>query len=410
VTDPALRLASALGLFGLIAIAWVFSTERRVVPWRVIGWGLGLQLALALLLLRTAFGRAFFVAVNQAVVQFIGFTDAGVAFVFGPLAEVGFSFVLDVLPIIIFMGSLFGILYHLGIVQWVVNALAKILSHTMGLSGAESLAAVANIFVGMTEAPLLVRPYLERMTRSELFAVMTTGMATIAGSVLVAYAKMLGEGDFAGHLVTASLLSAPAGLLIAKVMVPETETPLTATGGRATVERSSVNLIDAASQGALAALRLAAYVGALLVAFVALIAMLNGMVGWVGGLVGFPELTLQRILGILFAPFVLLMGIPWSDAVQVGSLLGIKTVLNEFLAYRDLSALIEAGALSPRSIVIASYALCGFANFGSLAILLGGVGGMAPSRRPDLARLGLRSILAGTLACMMTGCIAGILL
>jgi CNT family concentrative nucleoside transporter len=410
VTDPALRLASALGLFGLIAIAWVFSTERRVVPWRVIGWGLGLQLALALLLLRTAFGRAFFVAVNQAVVQFIGFTDAGVAFVFGPLAEVGFSFVLDVLPIIIFMGSLFGILYHLGIVQWVVNALAKILSHTMGLSGAESLAAVANIFVGMTEAPLLVRPYLERMTRSELFAVMTTGMATIAGSVLVAYAKMLGEGDFAGHLVTASLLSAPAGLLIAKVMVPETETPVTATGGRATVERSSVNLIDAASQGALAALRLAAYVGALLVAFVALIAMLNGMVGWVGGLVGFPELTLQRILGILFAPFVLLMGIPWSDAVQVGSLLGIKTVLNEFLAYRDLSALIEAGALSPRSIVIASYALCGFANFGSLAILLGGVGGMAPSRRPDLARLGLRSILAGTLACMMTGCIAGILL
>jgi len=410
VTDPALRLGSALGLFGLIAIAWVFSTQRRVVPWRVIGWGLGLQLGLALLLLRTAFGRAFFVAVNQAVVQFIGFTDAGVAFVFGPLTEVGFSFVLDVLPIIIFMGSLFGILYHLGIVQWVVNALAKILSHTMGLSGAESLAAVANIFVGMTEAPLLVRPYLERMTRSELFAVMTTGMATIAGSVLVAYAKMLGEGDFAGHLVTASLLSAPAGLLIAKVMVPETESPVTATGGRATVERSSVNLIDAASQGALAALRLAAYVGALLVAFVALIAMLNGMVGWVGGLLGFPELTLQWILGILFAPFVLLMGIPWSEAVQVGSLLGIKTVLNEFLAYRDLGALIEAGALSQRSIVISSYALCGFANFGSLAILLGGVGGMAPSRRPDLARLGLRSILAGTLACMMTGCMAGILL
>jgi CNT family concentrative nucleoside transporter len=228
--------------------------------------------------------------------------------------------------------------------------------------------------------------------------------------VLVAYAKMLGEGDFAGHLVTASLLSAPAGLLIAKVMVPETESPVTATGGRATVERSSVNLIDAASQGALAALRLAAYVGALLVAFVALIAMLNGMVGWVGGLLGFPELTLQWILGILFAPFVLLMGIPWSDAVQVGSLLGIKTVLNEFLAYRDLGALIEAGALSQRSIVISSYALCGFANFGSLAILLGGVGGMAPSRRPDLARLGLRSILAGTLACMMTGCMAGILL
>jgi CNT family concentrative nucleoside transporter len=410
VTDLPLRLVSGLGLIGLIAIAWVFSTQRRVVPWRVIGWGLGLQMALALLLLKTAFGRAVFVAVNQAVAQFIGFTDAGVTFVVGPLKGLGFSFVLDVLPIIIFMGSLFAILYHLGVVQWVVGALARLLSRSMGLSGAESLAAVANIFVGMTEAPLLVRPYIERMTRSELFAVMATGMATIAGSVLVAYAKMLGEGDFAGHLVTASLLSAPAGILIAKVMVPETEIPVTASGGQATVERSSVNLIDAASQGALAALRLAAYVGALLIAFVALIAMLNGLVGWVGGLLGFPDLTLQWMLGVLFAPFALLMGIPWSDAVQVGSLLGVKTVLNEFLAFRDLGALIEAGVLSPRSIAIASYALCGFANFGSLAILLGGIGGMAPSRRGDLASLGLRSILAGTLATMMTGCVAGILL
>jgi CNT family concentrative nucleoside transporter len=410
VTDLPLRLVSAIGLIALIAIAWAFSTERRRIPWRVIGWGLGLQLSLALLLLKTAFGRVFFVAVNQAVAQFIGYTDAGVAFVAGPLKELGFSFVLDVLPIIIFMGSLFAILYHLGVVQWVVSALARILSRSMGLSGAESLAAVANIFVGMTEAPLLVRPYIERMTRSELFTVMATGMATIAGSVLVAYAKMLGEGSFAGHLVTASLLSAPAGILIAKVMVPETETPVTASGGHATVERTSVNLIDAASQGALAALRLAAYVGALLIAFVALIAMLNGLVGWVGGLLGFPDLTLQWILGVLFAPFALLMGIPWSEAVQVGSLLGVKTVLNEFLAFRDLGVLIEAEALSPRSIVIASYALCGFANFGSLAILLGGVGGMAPSRRGDLARLGLRSILAGTLATMMTGCVAGILL
>jgi len=410
VTDLPLRLVSGFGLVGLIAIAWVFSTERRVFPWRVVGWGLGLQMGLALLLLKTAFGRAVFVAVNHAVAQFIGYTDAGVAFVAGPLKELGFSFVLDVLPIIIFMGSLFAILYHLGVVQWVVSVLARILSRSMGLSGAESLAAVANIFVGMAEAPLLVRPYIERMTRSELFTVMATGMATIAGSVLVAYAKMLGDGDFAGHLVTASLLSAPAGILIAKVMVPETEIPVTASGGQATVERTSVNLIDAASQGALAALRLAAYVGALLIAFVALIAMLNGLVGWVGGLLGFPGLTLQWILGVLFAPFALLMGIPWSEAVQVGSLLGVKTVLNEFLAFRDLGVLIEAEALSPRSIVIASYALCGFANFGSLAILLGGVGGMAPSRRGDLARLGLRSILAGTLATMMTGCVAGILL
>ena len=410
MTDLGLRAVSALGLVGLIAIAWLFSSQRRLVPWRVIGWGLGLQLGLALLLLKTAFGRTFFVAVNQAVAQFIGFTDAGVAFMFGPIEQLGFSFVLDVLPIIIFMGSLFAILYHLGVVQWVVNALARVLSRSMGISGAESLAAVANIFVGMAEAPLLVRPYIERMTRSELFAVMATGMATIAGSVLVAYAKMLGDGSFAGHLVTASLLSAPAGILIAKVMVPETEVPVTAAGGHATVERTSVNLIDAASQGALAALRLAAYVGALLLAFVALIAMLNALVGWVGGLLGVPDLTLQWMLGVLFAPFALLMGIPWSEAVQVGSLLGVKTVLNEFLAFRDLGVLVEAEALSPRSIVITSYALCGFANFGSLAILLGGVGGMAPSRRGDLARLGLRSILAGTLATMMTGCVAGILL
>jgi CNT family concentrative nucleoside transporter len=262
----------------------------------------------------------------------------------------------------------------------------------------------------MTEAPLLVRPYLERMTRSELFTVMTTGMATIAGSVLVAYAQILGGDVYAGHLVTASLLSAPAGILIAKVMVPESDTPVTAELGHAEVPVTSVNLIDAASQGALAALRLAAYIGALLLAFVALVAMVNGMLGFAGGLVGIPDLTLQRIFGLAFAPLALLMGVPWSEATQVGQLLGVKTVLNEFLAFQDLAVLMEAGAISDRSAVISSYALCGFANFGSLAILIGGVGGMAPSRRSDLAELGLRSILAGTLATMMTGCMAGLLL
>jgi CNT family concentrative nucleoside transporter len=305
---------------------------------------------------------------------------------------------------------LFAILYHLGIVQRIVRVLARGLSSTLGSSGAESLAAVANVFVGMTEAPLLVRPYLERMTRSELFCVMTTGMSTIAGSVLVAYAKVLGEAEWAGHLVTASLLSAPAGVLIAKVMIPETETPLTGTGAGSDLPSRAVNVIDAASEGALAALRLAAYIGALLVAFVALVAMANAGVATVGGWLGIENLSLERIFGWGFAPLALAMGIAPGDALEVGSLLGLKTVLNEFLAFQALADQIAAGAISERSAVIASYGLCGFANFGSLAILIGGMGGMAPSRRGDIAALGLRSILSGTLASAMTGCMAGMLL
>ena len=410
MSDLALRALSALGLAAIVGVAWAFATERRRLPWRVIAWGGGLQLGLGLLLLRTEAGRRFFVAVNDAVNGLVRFTDAGTRFMFGPLKEGGFSFALEVLPIIIFMGSVFGILYHLGIIQRVVGLLARGLARSMGISGAESLAAVANIFVGMTEAPLMVRPYLERMTRSELFCVMTTGMASIAGSVLVAYAKMLGEADYAGHLVTASLLSAPAGVLIAKVMVPETETPLTGAAAGALVARSSVNVIDAAAEGALAALRLAAYVGGLLIAFVALVAMANAGVETVGGWLGSEGLTLQRIFGWCFAPLALLMGIAPADALEVGSLLGLKTVLNEFLAYQDLAQQIAAGAISERSAVIASYGLCGFANFGSLAILIGGMGGMAPSRRGEIAALGMRSILAGTLASAMTGCVAGIFL
>jgi CNT family concentrative nucleoside transporter len=410
LSDPALRALSGLGLVAIVGIAWLFSSERRRPPWRVIAWGGGLQLGLGLVLLRTEAGRRFFVAVNDAVNGLVRFTDAGTLFMFGPLKQSGFSFAIEVLPIIIFMGSVFGILFHLGVIPRLVGLLARGLARSMGISGAESLAAVANVFVGMTEAPLMVRPYLERMTRSELFCVMTTGMATIAGSVLVAYAKMLGEAQYAGHLVTASLLSAPAGVLIAKLMVPETETPVTGAASGALVARSSVNVIDAASEGALAALRLAAYVGGLLIAFVALVAMANAGVETVGGWLGLEGLTLQRIFGWCFAPLALLMGIAPADALEVGSLLGLKTVLNEFLAYQDLAAQIAAGAISERSAVIASYGLCGFANFGSLAILIGGMGGMAPSRRGEIAALGMRSILAGTLASAMTGCVAGILL
>jgi len=404
------RATAALGLLVLIGIAWSVSTDRRRFPVRIVVVGLSLQLLLAVVLLRTAAGRGFFVGVNAGVTGLLSFAREGSRFVFGPLLDAGPSFALSVLPIIVFMGSLFSVLYHLGLVQRLVGGLAVVVSRGLGSSGAESLAAVANIFVGMAEAPLLVRPYLARMTRSELFTVMNTGMATVAGSVLLAYVEMLGGGDFAGHLVTASLLSAPAGILLAKVIVPETETPETAAGSSGRVEPSSANVIDAASMGALAGLRIAAYVGALLIAFVALIAMLNGALAWLGSGIGLEGLTFQRILGWLFAPAAWLMGIPWAEATRVGELLGVKTVLNEFLAYAQLGELIRDGAIGRRTGVIASYALCGFANFGSLAILLGGIGGMAPERRAEVASLGLRSILGGTLATLMTGCVAGILL
>lgn len=403
------RAVSAAGIAVLIAIAWACSTDRRRVPWRTVAWGLAIQLALGLLLLGSGAGRGFFAAASAAVTGLTTYTQVGSRFVFGPLLDGGFSIALHVLPVIVFMGSLFAVLFHLGVVQAVVRVLALGLERTLRTSGAESLAAAANVFVGMTEAPLLVRPYVERMTRSELFAVMTTGMATIAGSVLVAYTAMLGA-DYAGHLLTASFLSAPGGLVLAKVMLPETGTPLTARGVRVEMQQPAVNVFDAAAQGAIAGLRLAGYVGALLLAFVALIAVANDALAWAGGWLGVEGLTFQRLLGWGFAPLALLIGVPPADAVTVGGLLGVKTVLNEFIAYQELAKLVADGALAPRSAVLASYALCGFANLGSLAILLGGLGGMAPSRRGEIAALGLRSILAGTLATLMAGAWAGVLL
>jgi CNT family concentrative nucleoside transporter len=408
LSEAPARAVSALGLAALIALAWLVSADRRRIPWRTVGWGVGLQLGLGLLLLRTPAGAVFFRGMDAVVAALTAWTGAGTRFVFGALVDTGFSFAIHVLPIIVFMGSLFAVLYHVGVMQRVVDLLAALLSRTMRTSGAESLAAGANLFVGMTEAALVVRPYLERMTRSELFSLMTLGMATVAGSVLLAYAGMLGPA-YAGHLATASLLSLPAGLLVAKVMVPETETPATAAAGGARVERAAINPIDAAAQGAVAGLRLAAYVGAMLIAFVALIALLNDAIGALGALVGRPDLTFERLLGALLAPVAWGMGVPWQDAAQVGALLGVKTVLNEFIAYQELARLIEAGALQPRSVRIASYALCGFANLGSLAILLGGIGGLAPSRRDEVARFGLKSIVSGTLASFMTACVVGML-
>jgi concentrative nucleoside transporter, CNT family len=309
-----------------------------------------------------------------------------------------------VLPLIIFIASLMAVAYHLGIMQRIVALLARGLSRAMGLSGAEALSTVGDIFLGMTEAPLLIRPYVARMTESELFAVMSAGMATIAGTVLLAYVSM---GIDAGYLVTASFMSAPAAIMFAKIIVPERDTPETMGTVKVAVPRVDVNVIDAAARGASEGLQLALNVGAMLIAFVSLVAMFDRAASLVGGWFGHGDLTLGRMLGVLLSPLAYLLGVPWQDAPFVGSLLGTKTILNEFLAYQALGA--QAATLSPRTVRIASFALCGFANFGSLAIVLGGIGSMVPERRKDLARLGLRSILAGSLATFSAGAIAGLI-
>jgi CNT family concentrative nucleoside transporter len=414
------RAVGLVGIGVLLGIAWIFSTNRRAIAWRSVGLALFFQLVIATVILRTAVGETFFAAANDLTLAFINYANHGIEFVFGAWPDVllgpegtpvqlPFVFAIRVLPIIIFMGSVFSVLYHLGILQRVVDWMARGLRRTLRISGAESLATVANIFLGMTESPLLVRPYVEGMTRSELFCVMTAGLATVAGSVLVAYVGLLGA-DYAGHLVAASFMSAPAAVALAKVMIPEEGVPHTQGGARVEATRSSVNVIDAAALGAADGMRLALNVGAMLIAFVAIVYLLDDALGAAGSLVGLPGLTLEGLLGLLLAPIAFLLGVPWADAPLVGSLLGIKTILNEFLAYQGLANALAEGTIQARSAVIASYALCGFANFGSLAILLGGLGGIAPSRRPDLARDGLRAILAGSLATFMTGAVAGLIL
>jgi CNT family concentrative nucleoside transporter len=410
------RATGLLGIAALLGLAWLFSVNRRAVDWRTVAIALALQLAIALFALHTPVGDLFFRGATRVADAFIGYADRGIEFVFGRWPEqvlgtdgrpVRLPFVLAVrvLPIIIFMGSVFSVLYHLGIAQRVVHALARGLRAVLPVSGAESLSTIADVFVGMTEAPLLVRPYVERMTRSELFCVMTAGLATIAGSVLVVYIGMLGAG-YAGHLITASFMAAPAAIAVAKIVVPETGVPETLGGAHIALERGTVNVIDAAATGASEGLRLALNVGAMLIAFVALVWLVNDTLATLGAAVGVPGLSFERILGFVLAPLAFLLGVPWVDAPRVAELLGIKVVLNEFLAYQRLSEMLPE--LSPRAALIASYACCGFGNFGSLAILLGGLGGMAPSRRGDIARDGLRAVLAGSLATFMTAAVAGI--
>lgn len=445
-----LRALSLLGMIVLLFIGWLFSTDRRAVPWRVLIWGIALQFVFAVLILRTGAGRAAFAGINRVIVALLGFTVEGASFLFGNLvwnnvpvgagaagtndpvettasmvAQTGGFFAFNVLPTIIFFSSLMAVLYHFGVMQRVVQAVAWVMVRTMRTSGAETLSAAGNIFVGQTEAPLLIRPFVERMTMSELMTVMTSGFATVAGGVMAAYVGMLVFffPDIAGHLLAASVMSAPAAVVFSKLMYPEKATPATRGTLEVRVESGDANVIDAAARGAGQGLTLALNVGAMLLAFIALVALLNAVLGWIGGVTSLTgvlqsagllaadqPLSLEAVLGWLFAPLAWIMGVPWSDAATVGSLMGVKTVLNEFVSYLQLSTLLSGDAnLSPRSVVIATYALAGFANFSSIAIQIGGIGGIAPSRRSDLARIGLRAMVAGSLAGFMTATIAGML-
>ncbi len=432
--DLAGRLRGLVGLGLLLVAAWAMSTDRRRIPWRVVGWGLALQFLFALIILRTPVGAGVFSALNDVFVALLGFTIEGARFIFGDLvwnnvpvgrgspgnglfepsagmvARTGGFFAFNVLPTIIFFSSLMTLLYHLGIMQRAVAAIAWVMQRTMKTSGAETLSAAGNIFVGQTEAPLLVKPFIDGMTRSELMAVMTGGFATVAGGVLAAYVGMLVAyfPDIAGHLMAASVMSAPAALVVAKLMLPETEQAETAGSMRVEVDRPDVNVIEAASRGAGEGLHLALNVGAMLLAFLALIAMCNALLGWAGGLVGMEGWSLEAALGAVLAPVAWIMGVPWSDAPLVGSLMGLKTVATEFVAYLGLADHLAGGApISGRSLVIATYALSGFANFSSIAIQIGGIGGIAPARRRDLSLLGLRAMVGGSIAAFMTAAIAG---
>ena len=442
------RMLSLVGMLALLLIGWALSYDRKAVPWRVIAYGIGLQLVFAVIILKTPAGQAFFTWINTVVVALLGFTVEGARFLFGDLvynnvpigtgaagnapigetagsvARTGAFFAFNVLPTIIFFSSLMTVLYYLGFMQKVVKGFAWIMMRTMKTSGAETLSAAGNIFVGQTEAPLLIKPFVKTMTNSELMAVMTGGFATVAGGVMAAYVGMLLHvfPDIAGHLMAASVMSAPAGLVFAKLMLPEKEEPVTRGTLKIEVENPDTNVIDAASRGAGEGLSLALNVGAMLLAFIALIALLNALLGWTSDFVHLTSvlqswnwldagerLSLQTVLGWILAPLAWLMGVPWKDAPEIGALLGIKTAVNEFVAYLQMTTMITEEGLSPRSVIIATYALCGFANFSSIAIQIGGIGGLAPNRRHDLAKIGLRAMIAGTLAAFMTATIAGML-
>jgi len=403
------RFTGLLGLIAILATAYFFSSDRSKIKPRLLLWGLGLQFFLAFLVLKTNFGLIFQSA-SVAVNALLEYAEEGSKFLFGPLGSkagpFGVVFAFQVLPIVIFIAALFAVLYQFGVMQIVIKVMAIGMRRIMGASGAESTCVAASIFMGQTEAPLTIRPFLAGLTRSELFTIMTSGMAHVSGAVMAAYVKIAGVEIT--HLLTAVIMTAPATIMLSKMFIPETEEPATAGDIKIEIEKPGVNVIDAAARGAADGLQLALNIGGMLIAFLALIAMVNGMLGWVHSWAEFVPDSLQKIFGLVFAPIAWLLGVSWKDASTVGNLLGTRLVLNEFVAFLNLGPIKDQ--LDHKSFVIATFALCGFANFSSIAIQVGGIGALVPSRKSDLARLGLRAVAAGTLANFMSACIAGLLL
>ena len=403
------RLRGLLGLVALLGIAVALSSNRRRISWRVLAWGLGLQAVFAVFVLRVPLGQRIFREVGTAVSWLLHFSYEGSQFVFGelgaPNSKLGFIFAFQVLPAIIFVSALFAIMYYLGVMQLVVRAFAVVMNRVMGASGAESLNVAASIFMGQTEAPLTIRPFLPRMTRSELMTVMTAGMAHVSGSIMAAY---IAFGIEARHLLTAVIMTAPGTIMMAKILEPETDTPETMGGVKVDVPRTDVNVLDAAARGTSEGLQLMLNVLAMLVSVIALVALLNGLLGFLHQYVAWAPASLQQILGVLFWPVAWLMGVPVQDTGTIASLLGTRMVLNEFIAFAELGTL--KAALDPVSFTIATFALCGFANLSSIGIQIGGIGALAPERKPDLARLGLRAMIAGTLANFVSATLAAMLL
>lgn len=403
------RLTGIFGLLVILGIAVAFSRNRRAISWRVVAWGVGLQLLFAIFVLRVPIGQEIFKGLGAFVTTILNFSYAGSEFVFGEIGKqrsnLGVVFAFQIMPAIIFVSALFAILYYLGVMQMVVKALAVAMNKIMGASGAESLNVAASIFMGQTEAPLTIRPFLPRMTRSELMTVMTAGMAHVSGSIMAAY---IAFGIEARHLLTAVIMTAPGTIMMAKILEPETEVPETLGGVKVDIPRTDVNVLDAAARGTSEGLHLMLNVIAMLISFIALIALINGLFGWIhGALPWFPE-SLQTVLGWVFRPIAWIMGVPWEDSGQVGALLGERMVINEFIAYAHLGPL--KPSLNPVSFTIATFALCGFANLSSVGIQIGGIGALAPERKHDLARLGFRAMIAGTLANFLSATLAGILL
>lgn len=393
-----------IGILVVLGIAFIFSTNRKSINWRTIVAGLSIQLIFAFIVLKWEKGREALMWLSDGVQNIIGYANEGVNFVFGGLANadtVGFVFAMSVLTIIIFFSSLISVLYYLGIMQLVIRFIGGFLAKVLGTSKAESVNAAANIFVGQTEAPLVIRPFLSKMTKSQLFAVMTGGLASVSGSVLVGYSLL---GVPLEYLLAASFMAAPAGLILAKLMIPETET-IDDADFKLEKDTESVNVIDAAAKGASDGMKLAVNVGAMLLAFIALIALLNGILGGIGGWFDLENLTLENILGYVFAPLAFIIGVPWEEAVKAGSFIGQKIVLNEFVAYTNFAP--EIANLTDKTVMIISFALCGFANLSSMAILIGGLGQMAPEKRPVIASLAVKAVIAGTLASLLSAAIAG---